>query len=461
MTTTNATTIRTAPKTRRSTRTTGGRGRTGRTIATAADGATDATVARLLEQEEMARAAGLSLPPPVYALGTPVNSTGVANFRAKRSAWENRPGFGSVCTDAIERIRAERRDNVEVKLADLYMGSDGRLFNLPIGASMTDPGAARWNVTKCGMWGLMQGLGVNAGGRYLLDAPADLRATNINYWSHAMAMDPIARDKAWSLRTRECLDETQLGQREIFAGTSTKYPVFDADALTAVAAELVPAGARGELLYDGERFRLGASWFSDIRPEDAAAGECFRAYMFLSTRDDGRGSIAVRWGVERNLCLNLIILGKAETKLSVRHAGNVDEVREAVRAAMSEGATAMERFSTAWTGARRERVLDGVWGSKFDSAALFAAIVDEDMVRVPGMRAPALVERLQAAWAAEPGYTRADLVNAVTRAAHTEAWGSPWTTESLEEQAGALLEQRVHWARVEEKATAIAAGAIG
>jgi hypothetical protein len=450
-----ATAPTTSRKIRRTTRTTGSRGTRRTRIATAADGATDSTIARLLEQEEMARAAGLSLPPPVYALGTPVVQLGVDNFRAKRLEWEARPSFGSVCTDAIERIHAEARSNVEVKLSDLYMSRDGKLFQYSTGAA-DDPSAPRWNVTKCGMWGLMQGLGVNAGGRYLLDAPADLRALNINYWAHAMALAPAARAKAWSLRTRECLEPTQLGQREVFAATSVKYPVLDADTLAEVAAELVPAGARGELLYDGVRFRLGASWFSDICPEDAAAGEVFRAYMFLTTRDDGRGSISVRWGVERNLCLNLIILGKSETKLSLRHAGDVDELRVAVRAAMTEGAAAIGRFATAWTSARHERVLDGVWGSKFDSKALFAAMVDEDMVRVPGVKAPELVERLVHAWEAEPGFTKADLVNAITRAAHTEAWASPWVTESLEEQAGALLENRVYWNRIEETAAGIA-----
>jgi hypothetical protein len=49
----------------------------------------------------------------------------------------------------------------------------------------------------------------------------------------------------------------------------------------------------------------------------------------------------------------------------------------------------------------------------------------------------------QRAWDVEPGYSKAAIVNAVTRAAHTEEWRSWTTSEDLERAAGELLYARV------------------
>jgi len=53
------------------------------------------------------------------------------------------------------------------------------------------------------------------------------------------------------------------------------------------------------------------------------------------------------------------------------------------------------------------------------------------------------VERLQRAWDLEPGYCKTVIVNAITRAAHTEEWRSWTTSEELERTAGELLYARV------------------
>jgi len=65
-----------------------------------------------------------------------------------------------------------------------------------------------------------------------------------------------------------------------------------------------------------------------------------------------------------------------------------------------------------------------------------------------------MVERLQRAWDIEPGYSKAAIVNAVTRAAHTEEWRSWQTSEELERAAGELLYARVWNVQVPEAAMA-------
>jgi len=47
-----------------------------------------------------------------------------------------------------------------------------------------------------------------------------------------------------------------------------------------------------------------------------------------------------------------------------------------------------------------------------------------------------------APWDVEPGYSKTAIVNAVTRAAHTEEWRSWTTSEDLERAAGELLYRR-------------------
>jgi hypothetical protein len=64
-------------------------------------------------------------------------------------------------------------------------------------------------------------------------------------------------------------------------------------------------------------------------------------------------------------------------------------------------------------------------------------------VYVPRIAADDMVERLQRAWDVELGYSKTAIVNAVTRAAHTEEWRSWTTSEDLERTAGELLYARV------------------
>jgi hypothetical protein len=146
------------------------------------------------------------------------------------------------------------------------------------------------------------------------------------------------------------------------------------------------------------------------------------------------------------------ILARSEVVLRLRHAGDVEELREAVQAAMQQGAQAMEGFADRWTSARREELHGALQWQKHGTEAIMRALVREDYVRAPGTNEDALVAALVRAWQAAPGYTRADLCNAITRAAHAEEWATPWTQEALEEQGGGLLYQRVTWQRIGDAA---------
>jgi hypothetical protein len=231
-----------------------------------------------------------------------------------------------------------------------------------------------------------------------------------------------------------------LGGPEIFAVLGTRYKTHDADQLASAILESAPLGARGELLYDGSRFELRACWHSDIQPEAAVAGEIFRAFMAVETADDGSRAIRIRVGVVRNLCRNLLVLDVAEQSATATHRRA--DLATSVRQMMATAASKVESFATKWTEARRDHVIDGIYGS-YDPAPIFGELVRQGLVSVPGVDDDDMVTRLVRAWQAEPGSTRADVVNAITRAAHAEPWSSPWTSGVLEEQAGRLLHARL------------------
>jgi hypothetical protein len=262
---------------------------------------------------------------------------------------------------------------------------------------------------------------------YLAACPPSLRATNVNAWL------PFADGNAL-VRTRS----GSMGEREIFGLTSTRYRPFDADRIAAVLASTASAGARGEVAYDGSRFRITAHYHSDIRPESCVAGEIFRAAIIVETADDGSHGVRVGAAVTRNLCRNLIVLGSSEQSATARHTNRDLEatVGEMIATAMAKVST----FAEAWSAATRDRIIDA---DRFQPAELFGRLVDHGLVHVAGYSRDEMVGRLLSAWHVEPGYSRAAVVNAVTRVAHESSWSSMWAASDLEEQAGQLLYQHV------------------
>src|SRR5262249_44402519 len=101
---------------------------------------------RALADEAAARAAGFSLRPPVYVLGTAVNTTGVRNFRQSGRAFEAVPFASEACGDLAHRVEGERRLDVLVDAPSLRMEPNGRLTSelgsLPISERALD-GIAR------------------------------------------------------------------------------------------------------------------------------------------------------------------------------------------------------------------------------------------------------------------------------------------------------------------------------
>jgi hypothetical protein len=133
---------------------------------------------RALADEAAAKAAGFSLRPPVYAIGTAVNATGVRNFRQSRREFEALPFASDACADLAQRVEAGRRCDTLVDAPSLNMLPDGRLTSdfgsLPISERAIE-GLAR--------------LVTPGGAGYLTECPPSLRATNVRWLARATRCD--------------------------------------------------------------------------------------------------------------------------------------------------------------------------------------------------------------------------------------------------------------------------------
>lgn len=401
---------------------------------------------RALADERAATAAGFSIKPPIYAIGSRVNSLGVENFKASRENFEALPLAHTACDRLAELVAAEGRADHVVRAPDLRMLEDGRLTR----------GGGTVLLTERALSGLC-GFVTPGGGSYLENCPPALRAENLNHWlGEAFREDARATDKERARARRRGQDPASVGRvmvprevtlrtrragaggREAYAVVGPRYSAHDVDKIAGqvMRSDAIPADARAEITYDGYRAKIDVLFHSDIKAENAVAGEIFKAGIRLKTADDGTGSIQISAMVWRNLCLNLIVIDHAK-ELVTRRSHRGRGLAEAVEAGIAEAMGKVAHFAGQWSQATAENVLDK-YGCQ-DVDAVMRGLVYNKVVHVPGVGAADMHERLMRAWQAEPGYSKASIVNAVTRAAHESTW-SRWTdVEDLETTGGALL----------------------
>ena len=109
-------------------------------------------------------------------------------------------------------------------------------------------------------------------------------------------------------------------------------------------------------------------------------------------------------------------------------------MRDKVMAGVTAALASIEPFVKAWSACEQDSILD-----MGDPAQCFTMLVEKGFVKVAGVERKDLVGRLVKAWEFDRGASRANVINAVTRAAHTNTWKSAWAQEELEVQAGQLV----------------------
>jgi len=407
--------------------------------------------ARAVADEAAAVAAGWNLAPPVYEIGRVVNSMGVGNFRASRTDHDEMPSTTEGLGKLIDVINAENRKDLVCAVPSIKMLPDGRITR----------GQAVLPVSERAISGV--GTHITPGGAaYLKQCPPDLRAINFNHWaangyredsratqdaieawiekgSKGPQPAPIMKAKEVTVRTRH---NHATGAREAWSLVGPRYGAHDVDKIAEqiLTSPSIPGDAKCDIVYDGYRARIDVLFHSNVQPEKVVAGEIFKAGIMVKTADDGSGSIQISAQVWRNLCLNLIIIDHAKDLVTRRrHFGN--GIQADVEAGIVTAMGKIQHFADKWSEATLENVLEKYGVADVD--AVFRGLVYNKVVHVPGIKPEEMMERLQRAYQAEPGYGKTAIVNAVTRAAHKEVWGSYEDVEDMERTGGALLFQPV------------------
>ena len=422
--------------------------------------------ARAFADQEAAEKAGFSLDAPIYALGTPVNSTGVANVNISRKEFLDTPFVPKACEDFIARIEGEDRKDVLVQKRDVRMSSAGKLVT---GYETKDE--ARFVMNKDAFGSLCSRFGVG-GSDYLQKCWPKLRAININEWAKEIkvredkAIEEFAKQPKRVGRGRKKSVEPDVlnirtrinsnnADREIFGIVTDSYTTFDIDKAAKALQKAAPADARCSIVYDGRKTRFEVLFHSDVMANEYVAGEIFKAGVVIKTADDGTGSIKISPTVWRNLCKNLIIISEAGIPIAnIRHIGDVEKLAAKFQEGFEESLDRLEHFRKAWGFAVGEDVVErseatteeDIKGLSLEEAlpGFFNAMIVRDLVPVRGYRRPEAVKKLVMAYDLDPAntpgvITRSGIVNAITRFAHEYDQPDPWAVDDLQSAAGALL----------------------
>jgi len=400
---------------------------------------------RIAQDTAEAEANGFALKPTWQRLGTLATASEARVARRLQVEHNEKPAARDLAAQLVRTVTEEqRRNTAPVLLSALHMGDEGMLFG---------PSGRGLKLTPRALQGLVQRMPARQSGAYLADCPPALRAYNVNHWIKHVAKEDVKEIPQLVLRTRET-----DGERHVFATVSPSYTAFDADLIGQALVRSLPAEARGSLDYNGERFRLEALWQSDLAPEAFGAGEVFKAGIIVSADDTGGGGIRVQSIIWRAACKNMLILDKAiGYNVSIRHAGSVESLATRLNAAYSQALGSIQSFTGRWHKAQHEdkgaelikivqrSTSDDLTGKTLEEVlpGIFNGIVkNRELVPIRGRR-DQVVERLlechaEDERAAEYGISRASIVNALTRYAHTDV-ADPFAADDIRAGAGRIL----------------------
>jgi hypothetical protein len=402
---------------------------------------TAVSMERQQRQAEHLRMFGFSLPPLPYAPGSVMDmDTAGKHFQIKRQNFDELSPIVNALESVRTRVCDERRVDVLVQPSMLRMLDDGSIYRENGKRSST--GAPSTLIME------------ENGLRQLCTRLPDFFPRAADF---LLAMEPADRAKAFNAQARRIPAENKLllrtrqqetEKRTVFSTVGAKYSSFDANM---IAETLIPAfegvsygnmgETRGTALYipADSSLQVNALWQADT-VVDAAVGDVFKVGLRFSSSDTGGGSIKGSLVVWRNACLNFVVLARTEVEIMRRvHRGSMDSIVVDLRSAASKAEIFLDAFAQDWGLLRKTDVNKiKLWGETYKSVPdALKALVEQG--RIDGTTANAVgLEALLTSWKQEPGNSLADLINAVSRYAHTEKVTID-RQQKLEHAAGELI----------------------
>lgn len=419
---------------------------------------------RVVADREAATAAGFKVKDVIFTEGQAVVSLGVENAAISRAEWAELPEAKVALKELARMVRAEQREDLVVSSHAVEL-TGGNGDHLTLGQACDQRAGESFKIETMGIEvdeagkvtkaaGPMSAFDllcrqneIGNGASFLRECSPGLRKATYN------ARIGEGPDREMKLRTR-----TVGGTKGVFAVTGPKYQPLDPDLVMDTIIANLPDGGRADVVYHQSEARGVADviFHSDVRPEDYACGEIFKAGLRIRWDDCSRGALNLDALVWRNLCLNLIVIDLATLKLAkVVHAGDFAKRLAAVAQGLAKGKEAIGHFVKRWGFAKGEELSTetgriSIVPSKVDDAKTWGECsVDERVAgimaglsttgRVPVRIAqiPGLVEAYRKdTLTGGDTITRAGIVNAVTRYAHESL--DRWSADALERAAGSM-----------------------
>lgn len=394
-------------------------------------------VKRIETETDIARRQGFAFDEPtLYPWGYRLAKVGQDSYRAERQALEDRPRIDALPALATEIASREARRDFTVDVRGCDVTPKWRIRTSGTATKPRVRCGAGIPISRFALQQLLSRSGALGGTVNVLTQFSGeiASACATEYLAH---VDP----------TQKIVLRTKLaegGERSVFAAVSERYSAYDlpeaAHDFAAIVGELSP-GARCTLTYDGRHWAIRAA---SMIPFEPRVGDIQHGWVELSGSDDTSAALRATAGLEQTRCLNNSKIPSVVKLDGVKHLGS--RIRERVREMLDKAQGLIQPFVDRWAEASREQVISEGFADP-TPAKVFGALVEKGLVHVVGFSDTALIERLCRAYQIETqygrGYDRATVTAVITRAAHTEAWASPWVTDTLEQQAGELLYNHV------------------
>lgn len=383
-----------------------------------------------------------------YEAGTVMAASGQDVKRKKREEIQALPPAREVAAKFADEIRAEKRLNIkDLDLGTLKVNKGGDLISLltPQGTLIGKPSATAWG--HIGQLLDTPGLATflpNCNGEIRRDvilSHLNSRITTLD------AQEQARRDAGVKVRDRDGSLPVSLGLRRAVKGQDLQHPEFyriagprylplEGDLIGDMLADSLHKQFRGRVDYDGEKWTMECL---AVDPSDAPGmvGETFSVGLLVKGDDVRKGRLDMHGFAMRWRCLNGTILNSKRNLFSRKHVGNLsfEEITAMIGGAIKQVEKDFGVFLNRWSEAAKEQI----FASDRTPQQIFGALVDAGLVDLPG-GFDEVTARLVSAWEKEPGYSRTDICNAITRAAHTTDWWNDIdASREAEAQAGALL----------------------